>query len=92
MNFPGPKGLNPHLFRKNIINISIADELNVYLYPEDLPINIANPNDLKILRNNFPFSQVYIVVGNDVILNASAYQRNKAKNSIHTSKAVSLRF
>ncbi|MCK4309011.1 MAG: cytidyltransferase, partial [Candidatus Atribacteria bacterium] len=78
------KRTQPHLFRKNIINISIADELNVYLYPEDLPINLANPTDLKTLRENFPFSEVYIVVGSDVILNASAYKRNKRKNSIHT--------
>jgi len=82
--FSWSKRTQPHLFRKNIINISIADELNVYLYPEDLPVNIANPDDLKVLRENFPFSEVYIVVGNDVILNASAYQKNKRKNSIHT--------
>ncbi|MHC2994809.1 MAG: cytidyltransferase [Candidatus Atribacteria bacterium] len=82
--FSWSKRTQPHLFRKNIINISIADELNVYLYPKDLPINIANPDNLKILRQNFPFSKVYIVVGSDVMLNASAYQRNKTKNSVHT--------
>jgi nicotinic acid mononucleotide adenylyltransferase len=82
--FSWSKRTQPHLFRKNIINISIADELNVYLYPEDLPVNIANPDDLKTLRENFPFSEVYIVVGSDVVLNASAYQKNKEKNSIHT--------
>ncbi|MCJ7656625.1 MAG: cytidyltransferase [Candidatus Atribacteria bacterium] len=82
--FSWSKRTQPHLFRKNVINISIADELNVYLYPEDLPVNIANPDDLKALRENFHFSEVYFVVGSDVILNASAYQKNKRKNSIHT--------
>ena len=82
--FSWSKRTQPHLFRRNIINISIADELNVYLYPEDLPVNIANPDNLKVLRENFSFSEVYIVVGSDVILNASAYQNNKRKNSIHT--------
>ena len=82
--FSWSKRTQPHLFRKKIINISIADELNVYLYPEDLPVNIANPEDLKALRENFPFSEVYFVVGSDVILNASAYQKSKRKNSIHT--------
>ncbi|GAH61567.1 unnamed protein product, partial [marine sediment metagenome] len=82
--FSWSKRTQPHLFRRNIINISIADELNVYLYPEDLPVNIANPDDLKVLRENFLFSEVYIVVGSDVILNASAYQKNMRKNSIHT--------
>lgn len=82
--FSWSKRTQPHLFRKKIINISIADELNVYLYPEDLPVNIANPEDLKALRENFPFSEVYFMVGSDVILNASAYQKSKRKNSIHT--------
>ncbi|HCL90165.1 MAG TPA: cytidyltransferase [Candidatus Atribacteria bacterium] len=82
--FSWSKRTQPHLFRKNIINISIADELNVYLYPEDLPVNIANPDDLKALRENFPYSEVYIVVGSDVILNASAYKKKKTENSIHT--------
>jgi len=82
--FSWSKRTQPHLFRKNIINISIADELNVYLYPEDLPVNITNPDNLKILRENFSFSEVYMVVGTDVILNASAYQKNKGENSIHT--------
>jgi len=82
--FSWSKRTQPHLFRKNIINISIADELNVYLYPEDLPVNIANPGDLKALRRNFPFSEVYIVIGSDVILNASAYKKKKSENSIHT--------
>jgi len=82
--FSWSKRTQPHLFRKNIINISIADELNVYLYPEDLPVNIANPDNLRALRKNFPYSEIYIVVGSDVILNASAYKKKKSKNSIHT--------
>ena len=82
--FSWSKRTQPHLFRKNIINISIADELNVYLYPEDLPVNIANPDDLRALRENFPFSEIYFVVGSDVILNASAYQKNQRENSIQT--------
>ncbi|HBY57654.1 MAG TPA: cytidyltransferase [Candidatus Atribacteria bacterium] len=82
--FSWSKRTQPHLFRKNIINISIADELKVYLYPEDLPVNIANPNDLQALRSNFPSSEVYMVVGSDVVLNASAYQKEKTENSIHT--------
>ena len=82
--FSWSKRTQPHLFRKDIINISIADELKAYLYPEDLPVNIAYPNDLKTLRNSFPSSVVYIVVGSDVILNASAYQKEKTANSIHS--------
>ena len=64
--------------------MSIADELNIYLYPEDFPTNISNPQDLKKLRENFPSSEVYIVVGSDVIENASSYKLEKVDNSIHS--------
>jgi len=74
----------PNLIRKNIINMSISDEFNIFIYPEDYPINIANPLDLKILRHNFPVPEVYIVAGSDVLINASAYKKEKSQNSIHT--------
>lgn len=82
--FSWSKKAQPNLFRRNIINMSVADEPNIYLYPEDIPINIANSNDMNILKENFPNSDIYIVIGSDVILNASAYKKDKFKNSIHT--------
>lgn len=82
--FSWSKQVHPNLIRRNIINMSIADELNIYLYPEDFPTNISNPNDLKILRQNFKTSEVYIVVGSDVIENASSYKSVQIENSIHT--------
>lgn len=80
--FSWSKRTQPHLYRKNLINMSIADELNVYLYPENLPSNIANPDDLKILKEQFPQSEVYIVAGSDVLLNASAYSDLDNQNAI----------
>lgn len=82
--FSWSKRTQAHFYRKNIINLSIADELKVFLYPEDLPVNIANSDDLKLLRENFPSSEVFIVVGSDVLTNASSYQKEKTQNSIHT--------
>lgn len=82
--FSWSKQVHPNLIRRNIINMSIADELNIYLYPEDYPTNISNSADLSILRSNFPNSDVHIVVGSDVIENASSYQMEKSLNSIHT--------
>lgn len=82
--FSWSKQVHPNLIRRNIINMSIADELNIYLYPEDYPTNIANPLDLSVLRSNFPNSDVHIVVGSDVIENASSYKTEKSINSIHT--------
>ena len=82
--FSWSKRTLPNLLRKSIINMSIADELNIYVYPEDYPTNIASPEDLKTLRNNFPKSDVHIVVGSDVLANASSYHLHKAENSILT--------
>lgn len=81
--FSWSKRTQPHNLRRKIISMSIADELDIYLYPEDIPINIANPNDLRILKNSFPNSQVFIVVGTDVILNASCYKGEIVESSIH---------
>jgi nicotinic acid mononucleotide adenylyltransferase len=64
----------PNLLRKNIINMSIADELNIFIYPEEFPTNLTNPDNLKVLKNNFPESEVYIVAGSDVLINASSYK------------------
>ena len=72
--FSWSKRTQPNLIRKNIINMSIADELGIYLYPEELPLNLANPHNLKHLKNNFHQSDVYLVAGSDVLINASAYQ------------------
>lgn len=82
--FSWSKKTLPSILRKNIINMSIASEPNIYIYPDDFPTNISNPGDLKRLRNNFPDSKVYIAVGSDVILNASAYKLPASEDSIHT--------
>jgi nicotinic acid mononucleotide adenylyltransferase len=82
--FSWSKQTLPNLLRRNIINMSIADELNIYLYPNDLQINISNPDNLKVLRESFSGSEVYIVIGSDVLLNASSYQSKKTKDSIHS--------
>jgi nicotinic acid mononucleotide adenylyltransferase/HD superfamily phosphodiesterase len=82
--FSWSKRTLPNLIRKNIINMSIADELNIYLYPEDYPTNIANPTDLRLLKFNFDYAEVYIVVGSDVLLNASSYKLERLNYSIHT--------
>lgn len=82
--FSWSKKTLPSILRENIVNMSIADELHVYNYPDDFPTNLANPDDLKILKDNFHNSRVYIAVGSDVIINASAYMGTPSENSIHT--------
>ncbi len=87
--FSWSKRTQPNLVRKNIINMSIADEMDIYLYPENFPINIANPEDLKTLKENLDSNHVFIVVGSDVVLNASAYQAPMTPYSIqHFSHVI----
>ncbi len=71
--FSWSKRTQPNIIRRQIIKMTIAEEYGLYAYPRGLVVNIANPLDLKSLRNNFPDADVHIVVGSDVIANASAY-------------------
>lgn len=73
--FSWSKRTEPHRFRRNIINMSIANERDIFLFPKDIPINISNPLDLKKLKNIFSNEELHIVVGSDVLINASAYKK-----------------
>ena len=77
------KNTQPRKIRRNIISMSIANEPDVYLFPDDIPINIGNPVDLKLLKEIFQSKEIYIVVGSDVMMNASSYEAPPAENSIH---------
>ncbi len=74
--FSWSKRTQPNLMRRDIIKMSIADEIDIYNYPRDLSINLANESDLKKLIASFEERTVYMVVGSDVIMNASAYKVN----------------
>ncbi len=62
------------LLRRKIVRMSVADQWDTYLFPDEIPINIAMPEDLKTLRDCFPGREVCLVAGSDVIRNASAYR------------------
>lgn len=80
--FSWSKRTQPNLIRREIIKMSVADELEIYTFPRDYSINIANSEDLEFLSECFSPSEVYIVVGSDVVLNASAYSGTNGKNSV----------
>ncbi|WP_066496575.1 nicotinate-nicotinamide nucleotide adenylyltransferase [Abyssisolibacter fermentans] len=73
--FSWSKKAQPHELRENIISMSIADETNIYLFPQNFSINIANPTSLKQLTEIFDSRKIYIAVGSDVVLNASGYKK-----------------
>ena len=72
--FSWSKRTEPHNFRRDIINMSIANEKDINLFPRNMPINISNPRDLNKLKELFKGKNVFIVVGSDVLINASAYK------------------
>ena len=72
--FSWSKHTLPKLLRRKIVQMSIADQWDTYVFPDDIPINIAFPADLQTLRELFPGRQVCLVAGSDVIRNASAYR------------------
>jgi len=82
--FSWSKRTQPHMLRREIIAMSIADEFNIQILPADIQINISNPSNLSNLKDEFPDSELYIVVGSDVVLNASSYAKMPELNSIHS--------
>ena len=62
------------LRRRQIASMSVADRMNVCLFPDEIPVNIAYPQDLSRLRELFPDRDLWLVTGSDVIRNASAYR------------------
>lgn len=82
--FSWSKKTQPRGIRHNIISMTMAGETDVYVFPENLPINIANNDDLAKLEEIFPKERMYMVVGSDVVSNASSYRLPKTEHSIHT--------
>lgn len=81
--FSWSKRTQPFEVRRRILAMSVADIPDVYLFPEEVPVNIATPRDLKRLKDILKDPEPWIVVGSDVILNASAYQKPQEEHSIH---------
>ena len=89
--FSWSKRTQARQLRRNIITMSVADEPDVFMFPDDFPVNIANPADLINLRNLFPGKEVYMVVGSDVITNASSYNKEPVHGSIHSMNHIVFR-
>lgn len=89
--FSWSKKAQPHLIRRQIVNMSVADEFHVNIFPYHIPINIANPHDLATLKTLFAPREVYMVTGSDVILNASSYRKAPEADSIHSMNHIIFR-
>lgn len=89
--FSWSKKAQPHLIRRKIVNMSVADEFHVNIFPYRIPINMANPCDLKRLKEVFAPREVYMVTGSDVVENASSYWQPVVPHSIHSMNHIIFR-
>jgi len=75
--FSWSKRTLPKLLRRQIACMSASDMQRVFVFPDNVPVNIAMPEDLAKLRALFPTQELYLVAGSDVIRNASAYHTDE---------------
>ena len=86
--FSWSKKAQPGLLRRQMASMSVADEFHVYLFPHDVPVNIASPTDLDRLRSLFPDRELYLTVGSDVISGASSYHQAPVPGSVHSMNHI----
>lgn len=89
--FSWSKKTQPRMVRRKIMSMSVADERHVYLFPDSVPVNLANEQDLARLRELLPHQEIYVVVGSDVMVNASSYKKPSTEGSIHNFHHVVFR-
>ena len=89
--FSWSKKTQPSLIRRKIASVSVADEFHVHLFPYNIPVNIANPGDLRRLKNMFAGRELYLIVGSDVIHGASSYKAAPSPDSVHSMNHIVFR-
>ena len=89
--FSWSKKAQPSLVRRQIVSMSVADEFDVYLFPHDIPVNLATPEDLDRLRAVFAGRELYLAVGSDVVANASSYRAAPSPGSVHSLNHIVFR-
>lgn len=89
--FSWSKKAQPSLIRRQIVSMSVADEFDVYLFPHDIPVNLATPADLDRLRQVFAGQELYLAVGSDVVANASSYRAPPSPGSVHSLNHIVFR-
>lgn len=89
--FSWSKKTQPSLIRRRIASMSVADEFHVHLFPYNIPVNIANPGDLRRLKDMFAGRELYLIVGSDVIHGASSYKAPPSPDSVHSMNHIVFR-
>jgi nicotinic acid mononucleotide adenylyltransferase len=89
--FSWSKKTQPSLIRRQIVSMSVADEFHVHLFPANLPVNLASPEDLHRLRQLFAGRELYLAVGSDVVGGASSYRLPPVEDSVHSLNHIVFR-
>ncbi|MCH1981925.1 hypothetical protein MCG98_04990 [Ruminococcus sp. OA3] len=74
----------PSEIRRQMILMAVADLPHVYLFPEEIPINIGNSDDLKKLRRVFSGQDVYLMVKGVALAQQEAYVGTPFAASVHS--------
>lgn len=82
--FSWSKKVQPRKIRQKIVTMSTAQEKDIYVFPANEPINIANEDNIKTLKKIWKNKELYIVVGSDVVRNALSYKKPATKHSVQS--------
>ena len=77
------KNTQPVGIRCQMIDMSIADIQDAYLFPQRYSINFNNPEELAQLREIFAGRELSLVMGSRGIENNEAYWREAGEDTIH---------
>ncbi len=89
--FSWSKKAQPHFIRRRIVNMSTADEFHIHLFPYEIPLSPGNADDMRKLGEIFGDRELYLVVGSDVIANASFYRENSTNDVIRNMNHIAFR-
>ncbi len=82
--FSWSKKTQPFEVRRKIIEMSTAQMQDVYLFPEEIPVNIAFPEDIRRMCEAMGGRKPALIAGSDVVKNASAYRKKPEAYSVQT--------
>ena len=82
--FSWSKRTQPFEVRRKIIEMSTAHMEDVWLFPEEIPVNIAFPADIRRLVGTMGGRRPALAVGSDVVKHASAYRKEAVPDSVQT--------
>lgn len=80
--FQWKRRTQPSLMRKEIIEMSISDQMSIYTFPQSLPINLRHKEDLEKLKTLFDEKPVYLIIGEEALLHDVVYEN--ADNAIYS--------